>query len=472
MLTRNTMSAVARDSLMLAPSYVVPGLASLISVPVLFALLGAAGYGRWALLFAIANGVPQVTTSWLESVVLRFGHRPDATIGRSLYLAGPAASMIVGLVLAIVFVPTASLLDVLAAALLTGAVGAYLVVVARLQSLLRFGRASRVAIVRAVTGAILSIAAAAILRDAAPAALGLAVGFAIGSIDGTAAIRRRDPSPSEPDDPAGDAQARRPAVEPVSADLNLRAYGVGSVIFAVGSFVLAVGDRFILSMLRPLGEVGVYAATYAIADLVFRFGPSVLVATVRQRLFRAWDAGDGRASPAIVPALLVLAWVMAASVVALVAIGPRIAVLPINAVLIGPIAAGLATFIVANALVVIYSGQIRQLRVAVHVSLAALLNVVLNLALVPSMGALGSALATVICYAAFLGLNLAGLRTSLGRMDRSTYPTVGALIITAGLATAWSGPGSWAVATGLSALALLAALPFLARLVRPWIAEA
>lgn len=460
MLTRSGLAGIARDSLMLAPSYIVPGLASLVSVPVLFALLGADSYGRWALMFGIANGVPQVTTSWLESIVLRFGHRSGSTIQGSMYLVATVASATVGLALAIVFIPAASPVVLMTTAILTATVGAYLVVVARLQSLLRFGAASRVAVTRATTGSVLSIAAAAILRDVAPAALGLAAGFAVGSVVGLVAIRRHGVGPPMDDEPGA------------SANSDLRSYGIGSAIFAIGSFVLAVGDRFVLSMLRPLAEVGVYAATYAIADLVFRFGPSVLVATVRQRLFRALDAGDeGARSPAIVAALLVLAWVMAAGVVALVVIGPRVAFLPVDGVLIGPIAAGLGTFIVANALVVVYSGQVRQIRVAVHVSLAALLNVSLNLVLVPSMGALGCAVATVICYAFFLGLNLAGLRRYLGRPARAAYPVFGALILTTALAAAWSGPDSWAVASAVSSLALLAALPFLVQVVRPIVAS-
>src|SRR5215212_3054102 len=62
-----------RDIGLLIPAYAVPGVASFVSVPVLFAVLGAPEYGRWALLYGIAAGVPQVTTSWLEARVLRFG---------------------------------------------------------------------------------------------------------------------------------------------------------------------------------------------------------------------------------------------------------------------------------------------------------------------------------------------------------------------------------------------------------------
>ncbi len=466
MLTRSGLSGVVRDSLLLAPSYVVPGLASLISVPVLFVLLGADGYGRWALIFGIANGVPQVTTSWLESLVLRFGHRSDQAIRGSLYVVAPVASAVAGLVLAIVFIPAASQFVAISTAILTVTVGAYLIVIARLQSLLRFGAASRVAVVRATTGAVLSIAAAAVLHESAAAALGLAAGFALGTLDGLLIIRRQG---------SRESVAGVEGVAERSTPREMRVYGFGAAVFAAGSFILAVGDRFVLSMLRPLAEVGIYAATYTIADLVFRLGPSVLVATVRQRLFRSWDAGNGQSrSAAVVAGVLVLAWVMAAGVVAIIAIGPRIPALPIDAVLIGPIAAGLATFIVANALVVVYSAQIRQGRVAIHVAIAACLNLGLNVLLVPSMGALGAALTTVIGYVVFLVLNLAGIRSFLAgsAAPATVYPILVALILTMLLATVWSGPATWAVASGLSAVALVMTLPFLVRLVRPLLATA
>jgi|GEM_PF-6517152 len=100
MIGRGGLGLLARDIVALTPSYLVPGLASLISVPVLFSLLGASGYGLWALIFGIANGVPQLTTSWLESLILRFGHRPGHGMGASCYVAAGAASAVGGALLA------------------------------------------------------------------------------------------------------------------------------------------------------------------------------------------------------------------------------------------------------------------------------------------------------------------------------------------------------------------------------------
>ena len=55
----------AREWLTVAPAYAVPGLASFILVPVLFALLGADEYGRWVLIYGLAAGIPQLSAAWL-----------------------------------------------------------------------------------------------------------------------------------------------------------------------------------------------------------------------------------------------------------------------------------------------------------------------------------------------------------------------------------------------------------------------
>ncbi|MBI3746289.1 MAG: hypothetical protein HY264_07155 [Chloroflexi bacterium] len=411
MIGRSGLGLLARDIVALTPSYLIPGLASLVAVPVLFSLLGPSGYGLWALIFGIANGVPQLTTSWLESLILRFGHRRGHRIGAVTYAAAGATSAIGGGALALVFIPGANLLVVAVTVALTLGVGGYLILAARLQSLLAFGDVSLVASIRSIAGVILSVTLAALTHDASVAALGLAGGFAIGMLGGIARARRRNVDAST--DPAryhGGAADGPPHVAGSGGNEKLT-YGLASGFFAIGMFILAVGDRFILSAVRPLAELGVYAATYSIVDLAFRLAPSVVVTTVRQRLFRAWDLGDHRRAIELTSAgFSLIAWLSAWLVVVVVLIAPVGGILPIDRQLVGPLSAGLAAFVVANVLVILYSAQVRQPRVAAHVVSAAIINVGLNLALDPALGAGGAALATVISYAAYLAFNGLGLR--------------------------------------------------------------
>ena len=458
MLTRAHVDAFVRDVVALTPSYLVPGIASLVAVPVLFRLLGASGYGLYALMFAISQGVPQLSTSWLEGLILRFGHRSQAAAGpRALALAA-IASAGGGLVLAAIFVPAPDPAVVVATGALTLATGGYLVVIARLQSHLRFAAVSWTASVRSVVGATAAIGAAAVYGSAVSAVVGLAIGFAIGTALGLLALRAGRPGGPAHENDSPD----RPG------DDRLR-YGLASAVFAVALFILSVGDRFVLSAVRPLAEVGVYAATYTVVDLVFRFAPSVVFASVRQRTFRAWDAGNRTRATAVFGAGFVLVsaligWMVVGATIA----APFVTFLAIDPLLVGPIAAGIGSFIVANALVVLYSAQVRQVRVASHVVLAAVVNVALNIVLDPGIGALGAALATALSYGVYLIVNAGGLAGSLG------IPRRGALILGAAAAAFLGGviwPAFGAPAVVIAAAVLLAATPLLvgtvASLLRP-----
>lgn len=452
-LTRSNVSSLVGDVIALTPSYLVPGVASLITVPVLFNLLGASGYGLYALMYAIANGVPQLSTSWLEALILRFGHRSDGRAGWRAMLVAATGSAAGGMALAAVFVPGSGLPIALATGLMTLATGGYLVVIARLQSQLLFAAVSRTAAIRSVIGAVLAIAGASITGDAVVAILGLALGLGLGAAAGIRAARRGSGPIA-----VADAHAK-----PSGGDESLR-YGLASAVFAVAQFVLSVGDRFILSAVRPLAEVGVYAATYAVIDLVFRFMPSIVITSIRQRLFRAWDGGDQRRAIAIFSAGFVLvvasmAWLIAGTS----ALGPGLRFLAVDPVLVGPIAAGIAAFIAGNVLVVMYSAQVRQVRVAAHVVLAAVVNIGLNLVLDPAIGGLGAALATAASYAVYLVANIAGLSGLIRADGQSRFILLAAAAVAgAGVALPYLGP----VPLYVAAAALLAATPFVVRLVR------
>lgn len=454
------MTTILRDLAALAPSYVVPGLASLISVPILFGALGADGYGLWALMYGISNGVPQLSTSWLEGLILRFGHRPEQRSRAPLLAVAALASAVGGAVLAWAFIPGAAVRVAAVTAIATLATAGYVLAVAQLQAELRFGAVSRIASVRSIAGALLGAVGAVATRDPAIAILGLAAGFAIGATDGYLLIRRE---PVQPTPLASPSDALPADGEPIMQELR---YGIASGIFAVAQFVLAVGDRFILSAIRPLEEVGVYAATYAIVDLTFRVAPSVIVTPLRQRLFRAWDSGNrARAADLFARGFAAIAWSMGALVVALTIGGPALRFLPIDGTLVGPLAAGLGAFVTANVLVIVYSAQIRQGRAASHVVLAAIVNVALNLLLAPGLGALGAAFATVLSYAVYLAANVTGLRAFLAAGTSRTGLALALAALAAGVAATAVpvlGPGP----VYLAGVAMVLTIPLLGSIAR------
>src|SRR4051812_34152946 len=97
-----------RDSVLVAPGYLVPGIATLLGVPILFRTLGAAQYGLWSLINAIASGVPPLTTSSVEALTLRFGHRDQHDNRIRERVVAASASGALGAILAILFIPDGS----------------------------------------------------------------------------------------------------------------------------------------------------------------------------------------------------------------------------------------------------------------------------------------------------------------------------------------------------------------------------
>jgi len=456
---------------LLIPGYAVPGVASFLSVPLLFATLGAAEYGRWALLYGIAAGVPQITTSWLEQRLVRFGHRWGRSTDRSRVAIAVAASLVVSVALATIVVPRASMLDVAAAATLTALVSSYVLLIAALQSALAFGSISAAATVRSVLGSALGVIAAAATGSAALAIFGMAAGYAVGEVIGW--LRRSPSAAAAPTAAtAPSTSAAPPSPEPGSGEGSLpperTSYGVASAVAAVGAYELSVGDRFLLAALRPLGDVGGYAATYSLIDLVGRFVPSVVIGAMRPRLFRAWDAGvRGDVSRTAASVAALMTWVVASLVAVLALAGRFIGFLPVDPVLVWPIGIGFACFMAANTVALAYSAATRQIRLAAHVAGAAVANVVLNLLLIPPLGAFGAAAATALSYGLLLALNLSPL--GWGWLDRFQVavlaPTVAAFAALSVAAT--TGSTAWtAAAVAFAAIGGLPATTALWRLSR------
>lgn len=429
------------DVALYAPAYVVPGLASLLTVPLLFGILGASEYGRWALLYAIAAGVPQVTTSWLEAGVVRFGHRAGGEPNRWRVATAVLGSIVVSAPLAIVVVPRAAAADIAAAMTFTAAISLYLLGIARLQSAMAFASVSVAASVRSILGLVLGVIGALLGGTAWASIAGLAVGYLIGEVAGLSSTRMARRSQATAAAIQHSALTDGPmdgGFDPVAPDQRRR-YEVASALNAVSNYTLAVGDRFVLSALRPLSDVGVYTATYALVDLAGRFLPTIVIGVVRPRIFRAWDRGDRHGPGRLaVPVATAMTWLVALMALGLVGVSLAARLLPVSPPLAGPIAFGFACGVAANMLALLYSAAGRQGRLSGHTAIAAATNVALNIALIPSLGAVGAAVATAGAYAVLLLLNAAGLARSIHVGGRS------ALILLASLGSlaALSGPAA------------------------------
>jgi O-antigen/teichoic acid export membrane protein len=449
---------------LLVPGYAVPGLASFVSVPLLFATLGSAEYGRWALLYGVAAGVPQFTTSWLEQRLLRFGHRWGRSADRRRIALAIATSVVVSVGLAAIVVPHSTVADIVAAATLTALVSSYVLVIASLQSALAFGSISVAAMVRSVLGSVLGVLAGVATGSAPIAIFGMAAGYAVGEIFG---LLRRDPARGRSTARMGGSAMTAPADDTLPP-AERTSYGVASAVAAVGAYELSVGDRFLLAALRPLGDVGGYAATYSLVDLAGRFVPSVVLGAMRPRLFRAWDAGiRGDIAGTAVSMAALLAWVVTVLVALLAVAGTVLPFLPVDPILVWPIGIGFAGFMAANTIALTYSAATRQARLAGNVAVAAIANVALNLALIPHLGAFGAALATAASYGILLALNLSSVGMAwFDRLQLAMVAPSAAAFAALAIGGASGSPGWSVLAVVLTAVGGLPASVTLRRLSR------
>ena len=315
-------------------------------------------------------------------------------------------SLLFSIPLIILVLPRATAAEIAAAMWLTFAVTRYLLAIARLQSRMSFGSISLAASVRSVFGAVLGIVMGGLTNSAWPAIAGLGTGYLVGEVLGLAssAGRRALMSPL--------TRAAPPTPDPGVGQANLAAprervgYGLASSANAVANYALSVGDRFLLSTFRPLGDVGVYSATYAMVDLAGRFVPSIVLGVLRPRIFRAWDAGRTDQLPGKLAMLAAsLAWLVSLSVVGIVILAGLVPALPINVSTAAWIGLGFTSLVPANTLGLLYSAATRQGRLAVHASVAAIINIGINVLLIPGLGPVGAAIATAAAYAFLLVAN-------------------------------------------------------------------
>ncbi len=454
---------VTREWMTIAPAYLVPGLASIALVPLLFHVLGPDEYGRWVLMYGVAAGVPQLSATWLEASTVRFGHRQR--IDPRFTILALAASVALAAFVAGIFVPRIDTIGVVATGIYTATIAGYVLSLARLQAGLRFALLARTAVLRSITTAGLAALGAALGHTATTTVIGSAAGYALGVVIAQIPSFSTDRSGLSKPSPLPTLEAD---IDPQLLRMS-RGFAISSAAMSLAVFILSVGDRFILSMFRPIGEVGLYAATYSIADLAGRLLPSIVLVTLRPRIFRAWDAQHSSwARDRTQDTAVLLGWLGAVVGTVLLAVAFIGLPLPIEPGLVGPISAGLTALFTANALGLLYTAAGRQAALAGQIVATAIASVIANLVLVPLLGARGAAVVTLMTYATQLVLACAGLRRIGLRADRP------GLIVSIAALTLVVAATSWWLLPPIVLLALAGVLlvlaPAIVRIVRHLVA--
>ncbi len=201
--------------------------------------------------------------------------------------------------------------------------------------------------------------------------------------------------------------------------LELLRFGVPMMIgYELAGTILAVGDRYVIAGLLGEAPVGLYGAAYNLCQYI----QAVVIVSVSQAIMpiymQMWDQQGAAETSAFISQSLRTYVLFGAPVIAgLAAVGP--ALLPSLASDKYASAAAILPWVIAGMVVdggtsMVGAGLFihrKTLRIMAIVLGCAILNIVLNLILVPRLGILGAAVATLISYlASTSAMTIAGRR--------------------------------------------------------------
>ncbi len=371
------------------------------SVAVFTRLMPAETYGLYALALAALSLTHIVTFTWLESAVARFHARAEVRGRLRDHLATTYAVYLGVAIIAAILIASAlyvaplplPLKNVLAFAALS------LVLRAPLQIGLETHRAGGdVARYSALEAGYLMLGFMVGIGLLLTTDLGAASVFAGTAVAAATALVF--------DLPVMLRRARGGKRQPVRAKTYAR-YGAAISTSLVFEHLLSVGDRFLIAAFLGSGAVGAYAAGYGLADrlldiLFIWFGAAIWPMTLRAYEREGTEAAQAVAGQAA--RLMALIAFPAAAGLALVAE-------PLTGVIVGEsVRAGAASILpwialsgLLNGMMTYYFHEAFTLKrrsgvMAALMAGAALLNLGLNLLLIPAFGLAGAAAATVIAY--------------------------------------------------------------------------
>lgn len=425
-------------------------ISALISVPVLTRLLTPSDYGQTATAVVVSTVLSILGAAGLpEAASRRYFAGPDGpALARRLLLSMVGLAVLVAGIIeltSLLWAPALSLrhAGIIRVAILGGAAGAALLGV---QALLRVQERAwaflMVALIAAAGGQGLGVAATAVIGTPTAYVAGLVIGIAVAAGLGLALIGgwRRGPAPR--------------------AELS-SALGIGLPLVAhsVAVSMLVSIDRIVIGGVLGLAAAGRYAVAYAVGGIGV-----ALVTAINQAwmplLLSVPEADRWPVLEATSRTIHVLA-AGAAAVLALLA--------PLGLLLAAPASyhrgklVAVAAIVAASALpyatcgtyfqIVFLSGRTRVMAIAAPISAG--LNIVANLILLPAIGLVGAAVATLVAYGALPVIvsmrarrivSLPGARRDAALAWGATAP-----LVLAGALLPGDAPG-WAIRGGLLVL--------------------
>ncbi len=428
-----------RHSLTYALARGIPGLVNFLAIAVYTRLLAPDSYGEYSLVLASVALADALLIQWLRLGLLRFLPQESAdglllhTI-RNIWLALAAAlTVLVLLALPLTAVPAGLLISGL---LLLLAQGWFEINLELVRSNLRPGRYGRLALLRSL----LSLGLGSLLAWQFGAA-GLLLGLSAGTAAGYLLLRE-----------GGEWRSRSPGlrIDPLVLRRLLN-YGLPLTVTLALSFIVNSSDRFLIGLFMGTDATGLYSAGYDLAQFSITMLLTVVNLAAYPLTVRALEqegeaAARGRLHDTL--QLLLIVGLPAATGLILLA-GPiaRVVVaaeFSATAALVIPWITVAALLAGVKAYFIDVGFQLQgDTRLQAWVMLvAAALNVVLNIVLIPRLGLMGAVWSTVAVYVAALLLSLWLVRSSfrLPRLQPALLKPVAASAAMAGLLVLWPTP--------------------------------
>jgi len=412
-LARRTL----RDYVIFLPSLMVPGLVNVGLVPLLTRLFEPEGYGHYVLAIVLWNLLPVAFTHWIEGSIMRFAFRYQ---GRRLAFLKVVALLEViisaGVVLGGLFIlsrwpPHSDELYDFYQIVLLG-FPAYAVFIA-CQNYFR-------AVGLSVTYSVMRV-----LRVLGGLGIGLLLtyrfnwglrAFLVGIVANVIVLALFAVFLAIRDASANDYQVSRttgPVNEPVRLSSLLKhfiPYGFPLAGVLLAGSILSLGDRYILNHYLDSIAVGVYSAGYVIPEAALRLVAESLVGAVIPIVFEIWEA---KGEQAVQSYLRRLIWIFTYLAVPLwilmftfrhqirLLINPAEAYAPV-ADIIPVVALALLLHGYAIVLDLLFLARTETLLPFLVIAVGAVVNIGLNLVLVPRMGMWGAAAVTLTSYGGML----------------------------------------------------------------------
>jgi len=190
-------------------------------------------------------------------------------------------------------------------------------------------------------------------------------------------------------------------------------YGLPGGVATIGTWILSLSDRYIIEYFQGSVQVGLYSMGYSLADKSINLVVSSLMLAIGPILINAWESEHREATPQLLSQitrltlLLVVPMVVGISVLA----KPLFQVLTTEAYLPGASVlpwVGFGALLYALSLQA-YTGLVvakKMMAMARNYLLAGLINVLINIILVPKFGFMAAAVSTAVAYGVLLALNV------------------------------------------------------------------